>query len=206
MSDTPMPDLPDTRTGALSRDAVRGLASSWWLFLVVGVLWILFGMFVLSYNVGSLLALAVFAGVTFLMTGVTQVMTAGRVQGWRWLYLVGGALSLVAGIMAFVWPGRTILVLAGILAWFLVFKGIVDVVGALASIGRSFWWVGLILGVLELLLGIWAAGYPGRSLFVFVNLVGVYAIFYGFTELFAAFELRGLGHRIDRPPTARPAQ
>ena len=206
MSDTPMPDLPDTRTGALSRDAVRGLASSWWLFLVVGVLWILFGMFVLSYNVGSLLALAVFAGVTFLMTGVTQVMTAGRVQGWRWLYLVGGALSLVTGIMAFVWPGRTILVLAGILAWFLVFKGIVDVVGALASIGRSFWWVGLILGVLELLLGIWAAGYPGRSLFVFVNLVGVYAIFYGFTELFAAFELRGLGHRIDRPPTARPAQ
>jgi uncharacterized membrane protein HdeD (DUF308 family) len=206
MSDTPMPDLPDTRTGALSRDAVRGLASSWWLFLVVGVLWILFGMFVLSYNVGSLLALAVFAGVTFLMTGVTQVMTAGRVQGWRWLYLVGGALSLVAGIMAFVWPGRTILVLAGILAWFLVFKGIVDVVGALASIGRSFWWVGLILGVLELLLGIWAAGYPGRSLFVFVNLVGVYAIFYGFTELFAAFDLRGLGHRIARPPTAPSAQ
>jgi uncharacterized membrane protein HdeD (DUF308 family) len=203
VSDTPM---PDTRTSALSRDAVRGLASSWWLFLVVGVLWILFGMFVLSYNVGSLLALAVFAGVTFLMTGITQVMTAGRVQGWRWLYLVGGALSILAGIMAFVWPGRTILVLAGILAWFLVFKGIVDVVGALASTGRPFWWVGLILGVLELLLGIWAAGYPGRSLFVFVNLVGVYAIFYGFTELFAAFELRGLGHRTDRPPTARPAQ
>jgi uncharacterized membrane protein HdeD (DUF308 family) len=203
VSDTPM---PDTRTSALSRDAVRGLASSWWLFLVVGVLWILFGMFVLSYNVGSLLALAVFAGVTFLMTGITQVMTAGRVEGWRWLYLVGGALSVVAGIMAFVWPGRTLLVLAGILAWFLVFKGIVDVVGALASIGRPFWWVGLILGVLELLLGIWAAGYPGRSLFVFVNLVGVYAIFYGFTELFAAFDLRGLGHRIARAPTAPPAQ
>ena len=63
----------------------------------------------------------------------------------------------------------------------------------------SSWWLGLILGVLELLLGIWAAGYPGRSLFVFVNLVGVYAIFYGFTELFAAFDLRGLGHRLERP-------
>jgi Short repeat of unknown function (DUF308) len=113
--------------------------------------------------VGSLLALAVFAGVTFLMTGITQVMTAGRVESWRWLYLVGGALSIIAGIMAFVWPGRTLLVLAGILSWFLVFKGIVDVGGALASIRRSFWWVVLILGIVELLVGIWAAGYPGRG-------------------------------------------
>jgi uncharacterized membrane protein HdeD (DUF308 family) len=202
----PMPDTARTRTDALVPDALRGLTSSWWLFLVVGILWILFGMFVLSYNVGSLLALAVFAGVAFLFTGVTQILTAGRVESWRWLYLVGGALSIIAGIMAFVWPGRTILVLAVILSWFLVFKGIVDVVGSLASIGRSWWWVGLILGILELLLGIWAAGYPGRSLFVFVNLVGIYAIFYGFTEVFAAFDLRSLGHRIEgRPPPAPPA-
>jgi uncharacterized membrane protein HdeD (DUF308 family) len=56
---------------------------------VLGILWILFGMFVLSYNVGSLLALAVFAGVTFVMTGITQVLAAGRVDSWKWLYLVG---------------------------------------------------------------------------------------------------------------------
>jgi uncharacterized membrane protein HdeD (DUF308 family) len=190
--------MPDPIEDALSRDTLRGLTGSWWLFLLIGILWILFGMFVLSYNVGSLLALAVFAGVTFLMTGITQIVSAGRARDWRWLYLIGGALSIIAGIMAFVWPHRTLLVLAGILAWFLVFKGIVDVVGALTNHGRPYWWLGLILGVLELLLGIWAAGYPGRSLFVFVNLVGVYAVFYGFTELFAAFDLRGLGHRLDR--------
>jgi uncharacterized membrane protein HdeD (DUF308 family) len=197
--------VPETRAGAMSRDTVRGLTGSWWLFLVLGILWILFGMFVLSYNVGSLLALAVFAGVTFIFTGVNQILTAGRVHSWQWLWVVGGVLSILAGIIAFVWPGRTILVLAGILAWFLVFKGIVDVVGALASIGRPWWWVALILGILELLLGIWAAGYPGRSLFVFVNVVGIYAIFYGFTEIFAAFDLRHLGHTLDRP-AARPAE
>jgi uncharacterized membrane protein HdeD (DUF308 family) len=203
MSDT---SLPETTRGTMSRDLLRGLTGSWWLFLVLGVFWILFGMFVLSYNVGSVLALAVFAGLTFLMTGVTQLITAGRAESWRWLYVVGGILSIIAGILAFVWPGRTVLVLAGILAWFLVFKGIVDVVGSLASIGRSWWWLTLILGVLELLLGIWAAGYPGRSLFVFVNLVGIYAIFYGFTEIFAAFDLHALRDRIDRPPAERPAQ
>lgn len=200
MSDLP---LPDPRTGGLSRDAVRGLTGSWWLFLILGVLWILFGMFVLSYNVGSLLALAIFAGVTFIMTGINQILSFGRVEGgWRWLFLVGGVLSVLAGIIAFVWPGRTLLVISVVLAWFLVFKGIVDIVTAFSNHGRPYWWLGLILGILELLLGIWAAGYPGRSLIVFVNLVGIYAIFYGFTELFAAFDLRGLGRRLDRE---RPA-
>jgi uncharacterized membrane protein HdeD (DUF308 family) len=200
MSDLPMSDRV---AGPGSRDALRGVISAWWLFLILGVLWILFGMFVLSYNVGSLLALAVVAGVTFLMTGVNQVLSSGRADGgWRWLYIIGGALSIIAGIIAFVWPGRTLVVISVVLAWFLVFKGIVDIVTAFTNHGRPYWWVGLILGILELLLGMWAAGYPGRSLFVFVNLVGIYAIFYGFTELFAAFDLRGLGRRLDQE---RPA-
>jgi uncharacterized membrane protein HdeD (DUF308 family) len=75
----------------------------------------------------------------------------------------------------------------------------------LASIGRPRWWLTLILGIVELLLGIWAAGYPGRSLFVFVNLVGIYAVAYGFTELFAAFELRGLDRRLERTSAEPPA-
>ena len=200
MSDMPMPDRV---AGVGPGDALRGLTGAWWLFLILGILWILFGMFVLSYNVGSLLALAVLAGVTFLMTGVNQILSSGRAEGgWRWLYIIGGALSIIAGIIAFVWPGRTLLVLSVVLAWFLVFKGIVDLVTALSNHGRPYWWVALILGILELLLGMWAVGYPGRSLFVFVNLVGIYAIFYGFTELFAAFDLRGLGRRLDQE---RPA-
>jgi uncharacterized membrane protein HdeD (DUF308 family) len=200
MSDLPM---PNRAAGLGSRDAIRGITRAWWLFLILGVLWILFGMFVLSYNVGSLLALAIFAGITFIMTGINQILAFGRVGGgWRWLFLIGGALSILAGIIAFVWPGRTLLVISVVLAWFLVFKGIVDIVAAFSNHGRPYWWVTLILGILELLLGIWAAGYPGRSLIVFVNLVGIYAIFYGFTELFAAFELRGLGRRLDQE---RPA-
>src|SRR5215203_3376789 len=158
MSDLPMSDRV---AGLGSRDAIRGVTRAWWLFLILGVLWILFGMFVLSYNVGSLLALAVFAGVTFIGTGITQVIGAGRAESWGWLYLVGGVLSILAGIIAFVWPGRTLLVISVVLAWFLVFKGIVDIVTSLSNHGRPYWWMTLILGILELLLGMWAIGYPG---------------------------------------------
>jgi uncharacterized membrane protein HdeD (DUF308 family) len=188
MSDTSM---PVTRV-PLTRDTVLGLARSWWLCLLLGILWILFGMFVLSYNVGSQLALAVVTGITFIGTGVNEVITAGRVERWHWLWLVGGVFSVIVGIITFVWPGHTLRYLAGILAWFLIVKGIVDVVGALASIGRPWWWTTLLLGMVELLLGIWAAGYPGRSLFVFVNLVGIYAVFHGLAEVLTGFELRWL--------------
>jgi uncharacterized membrane protein HdeD (DUF308 family) len=89
-------------------------------------------------------------------------------------------------------------VLSLLLSWFLVFKGTVDAIGALADTHRDWWWVTLLLGALEFLLGVWAAGYPGRSLFVFVNLVGIYALFHGFNEIFAAFALREAGRGAER--------
>jgi uncharacterized membrane protein HdeD (DUF308 family) len=98
-----------------------------------------------------------------------------------------------------------VLVISVVLAWFLVFKGIVDLVSALANTHRDWWWIGLIVGILEFLLGMWAVGYPGRSLFVFVNLVGIYAMFYGFGEIFAAFDLRRLDHTLDHA-LGRPAE
>ena len=153
MSDMPMPDRV---AGVQSRDALRGMTGAWWLFLILGILWLLFGMFVLSYHAGSLLALAIFAGVTFIMTGINQILTSGRAEGgWRWLYIIGGAISITAGILAFAWPGRTLLVLSVVLAWFLVFTGIIDIVAAFTNHGRPYWWVALILGIAIWVSSVW---------------------------------------------------
>jgi uncharacterized membrane protein HdeD (DUF308 family) len=92
-----------------ARDAALGLARTWWLWLLLGIVWILFEMFVLSYNVGSLLALAVVTGITLsIATGIHEVITAGRVERWRWLWLVGGVLSIIVGIITVVWPGPSL--------------------------------------------------------------------------------------------------
>ena len=202
VSDLETDSTEEAVTGEGRLQVARELGRSWWAFLVLGIVWVLFGMFVLSYRVGSLLALAVLAGVVFILSGVAELGAASRATSWRWLYVVSGVLSAIAGVIAFIWPGITLFVLSVVLSWFLVVMGVIHVVGALAGPKRDWWWTTLLLGAAEFLLGAWAAGYPGRSLLVFVNLVGIYALIHGFTEIFGAFTLRELARHPDRASAA----
>jgi uncharacterized membrane protein HdeD (DUF308 family) len=71
-------------------------------------------------------------------------------------------------------------------------------VGALAGPKVRYWWTQLLLGVVELVLGVWAVRSWQRSLFTLVTLVGVWAIFHGVGEIFAAFSVRETGRRAER--------
>jgi uncharacterized membrane protein HdeD (DUF308 family) len=94
------------------RAGVRDLSGIWWWFLLLGIVWTLFGMFVLSYRVGSLTAVAAFVGVAFVFGGITQLQLAAWVPGWRWLYIAVGILAVAAGIMTFAWPDITLYVVS----------------------------------------------------------------------------------------------
>ncbi len=187
---------PSTTLQDAIRTGVRDLSVIWWWFLILGVLWTWFGMFVLSYRVGSLAAVAAFVGVAFLFGGVTQLAVASRVQSWRWLFVVAGILSVAPGVMTFVWPGITLYVVSVFVAWYLIIFGVMHLVGALAGPKVAWWWTQLLLGVAELVLGVWAIRSWQRSVLTLVTLVGVWAIFHGVNEIFAAFSLREATKRV----------
>jgi uncharacterized membrane protein HdeD (DUF308 family) len=179
------------------RSGVRDVSAVWWWFLGLGVLWTLFGMYVLSYRVGSLAAVVALVGVAFLFGGVTQIAVATRVQSWRWLFVVGGILGVAAGIVTFVWPDVTLYVVSILVAWYLVLFGILHVVSSLAGPKVGYWWTQLLLGIAELVLGVWAVRSWQQSLVTLVTLVGVWAIFHGVNEIFAAFSVREAGKRAE---------
>jgi uncharacterized membrane protein HdeD (DUF308 family) len=180
------------------RGGVRDLSSVWWWFLTLGVLWTLFGTYVLSFRVGSLAAVAAFVSVAFLFGGVTQLMVAARVQSWRWLFIIAGILGIAAGILTVVWPAITLYVVSVLVAWYLIVFGIVHLVGALAGPKVRYWWTQLLLGIAELVLGVWAVRSWQQSLATLVTLVGVWAIFHGVNEIFAAFSVRQAGKDAER--------
>jgi uncharacterized membrane protein HdeD (DUF308 family) len=180
------------------RAAARDASAVWWWALPLGATWIWFGTLVLSYRVESLAAVAAFVGIAFLGGGITQLVAASRVPTMRWLSILGGVLGIAAGIVTMAWPGITLYVVSILVAWYLIFYGIVHLVSALAGPKLSWWWTGLLLGIAELVVGVWAARSWENSLVTLVTLVGVWAICRGVNEIFAAFTLRQVGKQAEQ--------
>jgi len=180
------------------RAGARDASAVWWWSLPLGALWIWFGTFVLSYQVESLAAVAAFVGVAFLGGGITQLAVASRLPTMRWLSIIGGVLGIAAGITTLAWPGITLYVVCILVAWYLITLGIVHLVSALAGPRLSWSWTGVLLGIAELVLGVWAARSWEHSLVTLVTLVGVWAICRGVSEIFAAFTLRQVGKQAEQ--------
>jgi uncharacterized membrane protein HdeD (DUF308 family) len=192
----------DVRTRDVARDAaradVREVTAIWWWFLILGIVWTALGMFVLSYRVESVATVAVLVGVAFLYGGIVQLVVASQVRAWRWLLIVTGLLGVAAGVVTFVWPDVTLYVVSILVAWYLVIFGIVHIVTALAGPKLPWWWTRLLLGIAEVVLGIWAVHSWQRSLWTLVTLIGVWAIVHGVDHIFAAFAVRQVGRRAER--------
>jgi uncharacterized membrane protein HdeD (DUF308 family) len=163
----------------------------WWLLLVTGILWILIGIFALEADFNSAVLIGYLVAVWLLFAGAAEFATIGVVESWKWLHAVFGVLFVLGGIAALLAPFQTFTVLAGLMGFFLVIKGIFDFSLALHMRGiTDLWWLTLILAVLEVALGIWAMGYPGRSAALLIIWVGVGAIVRGVSDIVSAFAAR----------------
>ena len=183
-------------TGRPFAQLVERGTSRWWLLLIIGILWLIYAFIVLSFTYETVWAIAIFAGAAFIAAGIGEFVLAGVLDSWRWLHALAGVLCIIAGIVAFAWPGQTFLVLAAILAWFLLFRGTFNIVESFFI--KDYveqWWLLLISGILQLAIGVWAIGYAGRSIAVLVVWVGVWALTEGFMNIWAAFRLRGCTRR-----------
>jgi len=177
-------------------------ARYWWLFLVTGVIWLTISLIVFRFDTGSATTIGILTGVVLLVIGVLDLASAPLLEGvWRWVSGILGAIFLVAGFAALVYPDKTFLAVASILAWVLLFKGIYDIVISLATRDIELWWLRLIVGILEIALAFWAAQGLGRSAALLVAIVGVLALFRGVTDIFMAFQLRDIAKRGGPPPT-----
>jgi uncharacterized membrane protein HdeD (DUF308 family) len=167
----------------------------WWLPLVTGVAWLIVSISIFRFDYGSVAAIATLFGIIALSAAANEVMIA-TLGGWGWRilhYVLAVALAVI-GIVAFVHPGDTFVGLAAVVSFFLIIRGSFDVITALSiGAGLAGWWVLLITGLLELLVGFWAAGSWGLSATLLVSWVGAVAFLHGLREIVGAIRLRDLG-------------
>jgi uncharacterized membrane protein HdeD (DUF308 family) len=172
---------------------VRGTSTlPWWLFLVTGVAWLLISLIVLRFNITSIATVGALLGVILIIAGANEFALMGAWSGWRWLHAVLGVLFIGGGIWAFIHPADAFYELAAILGFLLLLKGALDISTAVMTKDlNDLWWLGLTVGVLEILLAFWVSQqfFAPRAALILLW-VGFAAMFRGFTEIFLAFEIR----------------
>jgi uncharacterized membrane protein HdeD (DUF308 family) len=172
-------------------EANRHLAKAWWLFLVTGIAWVLIAFVVLAWDPGTAALIGYLTGFVLIAAGVNELVAIGFVDRWKWLHGGLGAVFVIAGVMALVEPFQTFGVLALLIGWYLLFKGLADVIFSIVERDAlHLWGILLASGIIEMIIGVWAIGYPGRSAWLLVLWVGIGALIRGITEIVFAFKLR----------------
>jgi uncharacterized membrane protein HdeD (DUF308 family) len=181
------------RGGPLGRLTVSA-TSNWWVLLVTGVVWLIASIVIFRFDYSTVAAIAVLFGIVTLGSAANELLLSTvSTAGWRIIHLILAVLFSVVGIVSFVHPGDTFVALAALMSFYLIFRGSYDLIVGL-SLNRDIpgWWLVVVTGIAELLIGFWAAGSWNLSVVVLVAWVGAAALMRGITEIIGALQLRHL--------------
>jgi len=181
------------------RDGVQAVTGMWWIFLVTGIAWLVIALLVLRFNETSVDTVGLILGLVFLGAAINEFVLFAVVRGgWRVFHLILAVVFVAGSIYCFVSPQNAFWELASVLGLLLVLMGAFQIVAAVLSRDTNeVWWLGLIVGIIELLLGFWASQqyYPARAALILLW-VGFFALFRGITEIVTAFQVRAVGREL----------
>jgi uncharacterized membrane protein HdeD (DUF308 family) len=189
------------------RGVLRTLGRNWWALALRGVAAILLGILAFAWPGITLFVLVLFFGAYMLVDGIFAIVAAVRAAGeedrW-WLLLIEGILGVLAGLVAFFWPGLTALALLYFIAAWAIVTGIMEIVAAvrLRQEIDGEWALGL-SGLLSVIFGVLLVVLPAPAgLLSLVWLIGAYAVATGVLLLILAFRVRS---EAGREAPARPS-
>lgn len=182
-------------------DLKKAAKAIWWLVLIRGILAIVFGVIALIHPGVALVALVFTFAVFAVVDGIANIVHAVRVRDrdrrWGWL-LAQGILSVIAGLLAFVFPlaaGITLGIFAlSLIGVYAIMMGIAGIPAAASVVDGGRKALGFIVAILSILLGIallvivFVA--PLNGIVNLIWVIGVYAIIVGAVLIIAAIQAR----------------
>lgn len=107
-----------------------------WVRIIEGVLAILAGMVALAWPAITAVALLFLIAIWAIVTGVVEILGAfrtGGAGGMEWLLILSGVVSIIFGILLFVWPHLGLLALIWLIGIYAVIYGVILLVQALSG-------------------------------------------------------------------------
>lgn len=181
---------------------IRFLARNWRALALRGLWAILFGLVALVWPRVTLLALVVMFGAFVLIDGifalVAVIRATERPARW-WTVLIEGLAGIGVGVLTFVWPNITALVLLYLIAAWAMITGVFRIMAAirlrfdrLTTERREITgeWLLILSGAVSALFGLLLAAFPGAGAVAVAWLIGIFALLFGALSLALAFRLR----------------
>jgi len=177
------------------------LSRYWWMTLLRGLFWILFGIVIFARPGISLVSLTLALGVILFIDGIVNVANAvsGRKEhdDW-WVLLLIGLTGIGIGLLTFYNPAATALAVVFYIAIWAIATGLLELVAAIRlrkQIQGEFW-LGL-AGVASVIFGLLLVANPGTGALTVLWLIGAYAIAFGVLLLLLSFRVRSVAKRLE---------
>ena len=176
------------------------LSRYWWMTLLRGLFWILFGIVLFTRPGISLISLTLALGVILFIDGVINVVNAvsGRKEhdDW-WVLLLVGLAGIGIGTLTFYNPQATALAVVFYVAIWAIATGLLEIVAAVRlrrQIEGEVWLA--LAGIASVLFGVLLVARPGVGALTILWLIGVYALAFGVVLVLLAFKVRSGVKRI----------
>jgi uncharacterized membrane protein HdeD (DUF308 family) len=176
------------------RQRLSTLATNWRALALRGVIALLFGLVVLFWPSLVLTALSVLFGIYAAVDGAITLVPALRSPNRgtrRTLPLAEGAVGIIAGLAALLWPGLTSIGLVYVIAVWAVASGVLKVLTAVllrADVQNGWMLAGS--GALSALFGILLVALARSDVPFLAPFIGGFAVIVGLALIVFAFRLR----------------
>lgn len=170
--------------------------TNWWALALRGLAAIIFGILAFIWPGITVTALVLVFGAYAIVDGIFGIVAGVRAPNefrrW-WLLLIEGIVSVAAGIITFIMPGMTALVLLFVIASWAIVTGVIEIIAAIQLrkqiIGE---WLMVLMGIASIVFGGLLLYDPAAGAVTLVWIIGAYAILFGVLLMALGFKLRGV--------------
>src|SRR5262249_52688934 len=121
-----------------------------------------------------------------------------------WVLLLRGIAAVLFGLLAFIWPGLTLVTLVLLYGAFALVDGVISLVAAFTGSAKPVptWWL-VVVGLLGIAAGIVTFAWPGITAILLVLFIGAWALVRYFRDHRRDPASQGDRQRVDADPRRR---
>lgn len=180
---------------------LKSAINNWWIYLLLGILFLMGSVYVFSVPARSYLTLSIFFAAFMLIDGIGAIFLSlsnrEQMEGWG-RQLAGGIISAIIGLVLFIHPNLSMSVLPLFVGFWVLMRGSLVMGSAfdLKSHGVKSWgWV-LVLGIINGVLGLMMIANPIFGASMVLIFTGVSLLSLGISMIAVSLWLRKVKNKV----------